>query len=43
MNVLQIKKEQNKEIEEIEEIIKNIDKNGDGVIDMKEFDDFMNK
>ena len=43
MRVLQINNEQNKEIEEIEEIIKSIDKNGDGVIDMKEFDDFMNK
>ena len=43
MRVLKINNEQNKEIEEIEEIMKSIDKNGDGVIDMKEFDDFMNK
>jgi calcium-dependent protein kinase len=40
MNVLQLKSDENKEIENI---IKNIDKNGDGVIDKNEFEEFMNK
>ena len=40
MAVLQVKDDRNKEIEEI---MKDVDANGDGVIDMKEFDDFMNK
>lgn len=40
LNVLQIKSDNNKEIEDC---IRDIDTNGDGVIDMKEFDDFMNK
>ena len=40
MNVLQIKNGENKEIEDI---IRDVDKNGDGVIDIEEFYEFMNK
>ena len=40
MTVLQLKNDDNKELDKI---IKNIDKNGDGVIDKNEFEEFMNK
>jgi calcium-dependent protein kinase len=40
MAILQVKDEQ---IKEIDDMIKDVDTNGDGVIDMKEFDDIMKK
>ena len=40
MTVLQLKNDDNKELDKI---IKKIDKNGDGVIDKDEFEEFMNK
>ena len=40
MNVLQIKNDHNKEIEDF---IRDVDTNGDGFFDMKEFGDFMSK
>ena len=40
MSVLQIENDENKEIENL---IRKVDKNGDGVIDKNEFDEFMMK
>ena len=40
MAILQVKDEK---IKEIDDMIKDVDTNGDGVIDMKEFDDIMKK